>query len=177
MKSLVFATALLLVPLPAHTQEVPELGARVRALREKGTVAIGTLQSVTADSIRIVDAAGTEHALSRADLRLERSLGKQGNFGKHFAIATGGIAFAGALLSALTWNECPECWVHPESRPEAFVWGLAAGGLIGLPIGVIAGLAIKIERWTPVVLPGSGSELNRVQPARNRFGVYAAFGT
>lgn len=122
-------------------------------------------------------AAGTERPLSRADLRLERSLGKKGNFGKHFAIATGGIAVAGGLLSALTWNECPECWIHPESRPEAFVWGLAAGGLVGLPIGVSAGLAIKVERWTPVVLPGSGSESNAAQSGGKRFGVYAAFGT
>lgn len=69
MKSLAFAAALLWVPLPALAQELPEPGTRVRVLNEKGTLAIGTLQSVAADSIRIVDAPGTQRAPSRADLR------------------------------------------------------------------------------------------------------------
>ena len=69
MKSLAFAAALLWVPLPALAQKLPEPGTRVRALSEKGTLAIGTLQSVAADSIRIVDAPGTQRAPSRADLR------------------------------------------------------------------------------------------------------------
>lgn len=177
MKLLVFAAALLWAPLPARAQELPEPGTRVRALIEKRTLAIGTLRSVAGDSIIIVDAAGTERALSRVHVRLERSLGKQGNFAKYFAITAGSIAVAGGLLSALTWNECLDCFIAPGSSEEAFLWGLAAGGLIGVPLGVIAGLTIKVERWTPVVLPGSGSELNRVQPARSRFGAYAAFGT
>lgn len=174
MKSLWLGAALLLVPLSAGAQKLPEPGARVRVLIEKRTLAVGTLQSVAADSIIIVDAAGTERTLSRAQVRLERSLGKQGNFAKHFAITAGSIAVAGGLLSSLTWSECGNCFIAPQSRSEAFLWGLAAGGIIGVPLGVIAGLAIKVERWEPVRLPGAGGELNRAQPARNRFGVYAA---
>ena len=177
MKSLLLGAALLFVSPPAVAQELPEPGTRVRALSEKRTLAIGTLQSVAADSITIVDAAGTERALSRADVRLERSLGKKGNFAKHFAITAGSIAVAGGLLSAMTWSECSDCFIAPDSRPEAFLWGLAAGGLIGVPLGVIAGLVIKVERWAPVALPGSGSESNAAQSGHNRFEVYAAFGT
>ena len=154
--SLVLAV-LLAAPLPGAAQDLAAPGARVRVIASDGSTSVGTLNELTADSIRIVDAAQRTLTLVRAGATVERSLGRRKNFWKHFAIGTVAVATGGALVSAFTWSECSSCWIYPESRAEAFAWGLAAGGVVGIPIGIIAGLAIKVERWEPLALPTHGS--------------------
>ena len=166
--SLVIAV-LLAAPLPGMAQDVAAPETRVRVIGSDGTVAVGMLQELTADSIRIVDATQRTLTLAREGMMLERSLGRKTKFWKHFGIATAAVATGGALISALTWNECSSCWIYPESRPEAFAWGFAAGAAVGVPVGIIAGLAIKVERWEPLAVPIRGSAAPSHAPSSRPF--------
>jgi hypothetical protein len=92
---------------------------------------------------------------------IERSLGERRRFARNLAITTGVGAGAGGLISAISWSPCREtgflaCMLHPESRGDAFAWGFVGGAMLGLPVGIIIGLAEKSERWELVPRPSFG---------------------
>jgi hypothetical protein len=142
-------------PGSAQSPQAPQL--RVRITDVNGAVVTGR--------------DGREYIIPLSGISgMEESLGRHRRFGRNFAI--GLVSTAGVLgaLAAATWSPCTQtgfmaCLLHPGSRAEAFTWGLAGGGVVGLPVGVVAGLAIKEERWAPAVLPRAGEATLRVVPA------------
>ena len=53
------------------------------------------------------------------------------------------------------WSPCTDtgfmaCFMHPDSRGDAFVMGAMFGTAIGLPLGLVAGLISKHDVWQPV---------------------------
>ena len=120
--------AMLLCPVmaaaQASTKETAAAETRVRVTQSSGLISVGTLRSLTADSIVFVDAAGKQTGLAVQNVELERSLGRTGHFWKTFGITVGTAAVIGGLLSAATWDPCVSteflgCFMVPESRSEA----------------------------------------------------------
>jgi hypothetical protein len=162
-KLLVTAIALaLLGPAYIAAQDGPSIGDRVRLQQVDGTVLVGTVEGISMDELVLGSATTDSRTLSLGGIEsIERSLGEQRRFGRNLAISMGIAAGAGGLLSAVSWSPCREtgfmaCFLHPESRGQAFTWGFVAGGVIGLPVGVIVGLAAKGERWQPIARPAVG---------------------
>ena len=136
---------------------VPE--TRIRAKQQSGVVWVGTLRSLSADSVVFVDPNGRQTALALQNLELERSLGRTGNFWKTFGITVASAAVVGGLISAATWDECVSteflgCFMVPESRSEAALYGVAAGGVLAIPVGALLGALVKTERWELLHPPG-----------------------
>ena len=159
--SIVFLITLMSV-LPSYgsAQAVPSPGDRIRIKQVDGTILTGTLANVSTETVQLaVDPLGgtIEVPVERIDL-LETSLGQQRNFGKNFGVTVAVAAAVGGTITALTWSPCSTAcpFLGPESRGEAFGWGLAGGAIIGLPIGVLVGLLRRSERWNPAGWPGSG---------------------
>jgi len=162
-KVLVTAIALaLLAPASGSAQDGPSIGDRVRVQQADGTVLVGTVEGISADEIVLGSSTADSQALSLEGIEsIERSLGDQRRFGKNLAITMGIAAGAGGLLSAISWSPCREtgflaCLLHPESRGDAFAWGFVGGGILGLPLGIIIGLAEKDERWERIARPAFG---------------------
>ncbi len=173
------AVLVILRPAGASAQLPLSLGERIRIRHSDGARRIGSLDSVSAEAVRLggltVDRAVV---IARADIReIERSLGKDRNFDKHFGIAVASTAVAMSLVEGLTWSPCEakgftKCLLHPSSRIGAFGFGLAAGVVIGLPIGTILGLTLETERWERATLPGSSrANISLLPMFGPRFGV------
>ncbi|MGE0159151.1 MAG: hypothetical protein AB7T31_07025 [Gemmatimonadales bacterium] len=158
----------------AHAQAWPDVGERVRVRHVDGRTFTGSVESASDDALRLAGPDGA-YAIGRSDIAgLERSLGVHRRFGRGFAVTVGIAAGAGGIVSAATWSPCEGwCIVHPETRTDAFAWGVVGGAVIGLPIGVLVGLASGSERWEPI-LPLGRVALSPVVRAGGRVGVRAA---
>lgn len=149
------AIALSLRPLDLGAQ-VLEPGVRVRVTQANGIRHDGIFQGLEADSARITASRGAMVAIPLSDVRrLEVSTGRHRRFWKNFGLATAGAAALGAGISAATYEPCNDevlfgCLVSPSSRTEAFMWGAVAGGMIGVPVAVVVGAAVRQEQWAPV---------------------------
>jgi hypothetical protein len=162
MKKLLRVTALamaigLSTPVSGVAQGGPAVGERVRVHRADGRVVIGTVERVSSEEVVVGDSALSVDGIES----IERSLGERRRFARNLAITTGVAAGAGGLISAISWSPCREtgflaCLLHPESRSDAFAWGFVGGGILGLPLGIIIGLAEKDERWEPIARPAVG---------------------
>ena len=150
--------------LPAATvgQASPDAGARVRVHDSTGEIVTGVLEFVSPEELQLRSDRGPRYRIPRSEVeRLETSLGDHRRFGRNFAIAVGISSFAVGTVSAVSWSPCTQtgfmaCFLHPTSRGEALSMGLIGGALLGVPIGVIAGLAGKHERWEPLAFGGHG---------------------
>jgi hypothetical protein len=157
-KVLVAAVAMsLTTPTLGFTQARASVGDRVRVQQSDGRVVVGTAERISPDEIVL---GGSTLSFDGIE-SIERSLGERRRFGRNLAITTGVAAGAGGLISAISWSPCREtgflaCMLHPESRSDAFAWGFVGGGILGLPLGIIIGLADKSERWEPVTRPSLG---------------------
>lgn len=171
MKSFVLpaTAALLLWGSSLSAQEPLPDGARVRIMQKQQGRWIGTLRSMSRDSVTVADTVGRVYVLPRQDISLERSRGPGTRFWKHFGLSMAAAGALGGLISAATWSECDDCWIYPQSRVEAFGWGFLAGGAIGVPIGVIVGAAVKVERWELVPLEFPGTEAHVPHAGARRF--------
>ncbi len=155
LKRFVLVFAVLLAPGLATAQGPLAEGARIRIKQPPKVVWVGTLHALSTDSVAFVDAYGKRFSLARHNIEIERSIGRTRNFWKHFGLTIGGGAVVGGLLSAITWTECRDtgflsCFLVPESRAEAFGYGFLAGGVVGVPVGVLLGSLVKVERWEKV---------------------------
>jgi hypothetical protein len=162
-KLLVTAIAWALVaPSFGSAQGGPNVGDRIRVEQADGTVLVGTVEGISPDALVLGSSTTGSRTLSFGMIEsIERSLGEQRRFGRNLAITMGIAAGAGGLISAVSWSPCRDtgfmaCFLHPESRGQAFTWGFVAGGVIGLPVGVIVGLAAKDERWERIARPAVG---------------------
>lgn len=166
-------------PLTVAAQAAAAPGDRIRLKSRDGAVRVGVLSALNSESIILRQAGGGQEIsipLSEAT-ELERSLGSTRTFGSNFGLTVALSAATGGLLYGLTWSPCREtgflaCFLEPDSRTEAFAWGLAGGAIVGVPLGVITGLAIRREQWEPVPVPGIGGAGIVVVPiVGRRFGV------
>ena len=161
MKMLVLVATLTLgLPFASASQLSPIRGERIRIRLVDGVVLTGTLANLSTERILLtVDPHGstTDVPVERVKL-LERSLGQHSRFGKYFGVTVGVSSLVTGLISAIAWSPCyPECgWFESNSRRDAFAQGAMGGALLGVPIGVLAGLNSRKERWARTALPDPG---------------------
>ena len=157
------------VPTSATGQSELNPGDRIRVQERDGAVVTGTVTEVSADQVLLLTFL-REYSVSRDQIEsLDRSLGEKRNFAGNFALSVAGTAVVGGVLGAVTWSPCTEtgflaCFLYPESRTDAFGFGLAIGGIVGVPIGLIVGLASKHEVSEPISVPGPSGFALRIQP-------------
>lgn len=149
-------------PQPALAQVATAPGDRVRMETPDGSVLVGVVSTVSAESIMVrPEGTRSEVEIPLTELgRVERSLGSQRRVGKSIVVTMAVGAGAIGLGSALSWSPCNEtglfaCFLHPESRGQAFSWGFVGGALAGVPVGLLIGLATKSEQWEPLSVPGT----------------------
>ena len=154
------AVLVMLLPTDARAQLPLSLGERIRIRHSDGSVRLGLLDSVSTDAVRLGGlTADRSVVIARSNIRvIERSLGRELHFMRHLGITVASTAVAMSLVQGLTWSPCTRtgfmnCLMHPSSRVGAFEFGLAAGAVLGLPIGSIVGLTLKTERWERAALP------------------------
>ncbi|HEU5170870.1 MAG TPA: hypothetical protein VFU46_10040 [Gemmatimonadales bacterium] len=142
MRPVVLAIAALLATTPLAGQTP---GARIRLATADGPTRIGRLVALDADSVRVVDSAGTELAYARADLRrLETYVGRRSSLGRgaaRGAMIGGGV---GLLIGILASTEEPTFVCEGGGCIAA---GTAAGALWGVVIGGVIGAATKHDQW------------------------------
>ena len=173
MKTAIGFLAIWAMVLPAHgwAQSLPTEGDWVRISQTNGTVVTGTVSYASAEEVRLQSgSAGQELLILRGEIgKMERSLGRHRSFGKNFAITLVSSSVGMGALLAIAWSPCTEtgflaCYLHPTSRGEALTWGLAGGAILGVPAGLIVGLAVKREKWAPVSLSGPGDVTLSILP-------------
>ena len=170
-RTIVFLMTLVVVlPSDGSSQAVPSLGHRIRIKQVDGTVLTGRLAALYPETIQVWIGSDdlAEVPVARIEV-LETSLGRQRNFGKYFGLTVAAASVVGATIYALTWSPCTEtglfaCWFEPDSRGEAFGWGAAGGAIIGLPLGLIIGSAVREERWTRGALPAPTAPRLTIRP-------------
>ena len=166
-KFVTLVTLMFMLPSAIGAQQDPPTGERVRVTRLDGTVVTGTLESASLDLPDLVVLHGdSTFAIPRIEIEgVQRSLGRGPGFLKGFGATVLATALGGGALFALRWSPCTDwCFWYPNSRGDAFHWGAAIGGAVGVPIGLIAGLITRSERWEALTLDDpSGVELS-VQP-------------
>jgi hypothetical protein len=150
--TLVFATS-------AAAQVRPSQGERVRVALSDGERLTGTVGTSADGDLSLVADRGEERMIALSHVAsLELSEGRHRRFGKYFFLGLGISSVVGGAIMAATWEPCREtgflsCLLHPESRGHAMGLGLLAGGAVGVPVGLVAGLTMREERWRAVHMP------------------------
>lgn len=185
MTTRISCIVILAMILPAHGsgQSVLSPGELVRIHPLNGPVVTGIVQVASPQAIRLLGkAGGTEFVIPQDEIgQIERSLGRHRKFGRNFAVTVVASAVGIGAISAISWSPCTDtglfgCIMDPNSRGDAFSLGLAGGAIIGLPIGIIVGLAVKHERWERLSLPRQGQAALSIQPILGReLGLSASF--
>jgi len=154
------AALLWIAPAALSAQGPLRPGDRVRVTQADGSEVTGTVQYVRDGDIRLLTVSQADRLLPSEGIRsVERSLGRERNFVENFVLSVVGGAAVGGLLGAVTWTPCNDtgfmaCFLHPSSRSEAFGFGMIVGGTLGVPIGLVLGLADRDDIWEPVTVPG-----------------------
>lgn len=179
VRTSLLVAVLLTLPLGGSAQEQPAAGDRIRVESRGRAVLVGTLSSMSSEFIVLSRAADdTELWLPVEEVvRVERSLGRQRQFGRNFGLTLLATSALGGLVGAVSWSPCTEtgfmaCFMHPDSRSDAVAWGLVGGVVLGLPVGLIVGLSGGSEAWEPLSLPETGSTRVTLSPiVGSRLGV------
>ena len=155
--TILLAAITLLGPAPVDAQLTPAPGDRVRITQVDGSVHTGVLRGSSSSDLQILD-DDLDRALiiPAAEVAgLERSLGKHGSFSKNFFVTMGIGAGVGFFLVGpfLPYSEGPG-GSEPGSRATAMVQGGVLGAVFAIPVGIVAGLVRKSERWATA--PWSG---------------------
>ena len=149
-----------------------------------GQTIVGELEGASGGTISVADphGPGSWQIPAESVQRVEVSLGHERRMGRSVFQWTVGLAAGFGILGAMAWEPCDEvgfmaCFMVPESRSEGFAWGAAGGFILGLPIGLIAGLT-KHEIWRDESVqglkasiqaaPGGGVGLGLTLPVGNR---------
>jgi len=135
----------LLLPA-AHVEAQLVEGDRVRIGFINGGGVTGTFAESTPTAL-VLYRGGIPIAVPRAQIgEMERSLGKRGDFGRNLLVSVGASALIVGGMAALVTDPSEPCDMFC-GRQSAFVLGAIGGGVIGVPIGLIAGIASYQERW------------------------------
>jgi hypothetical protein len=144
------------MPLPASAQPVPTEGDRVRITHIDGTVVSGIFMTASDRWVRLRPVVGQEAPEVAIDdiARIERSLGRQTQFWKHFGITMASSVIAMVGLVAVSWEPCTNfCSDFDDSRTSsALFYGSVVGSFVGLPLGVLLGSTITREPWETLSL-------------------------
>lgn len=133
-----------------------DLGARIRVTTTDGRRIVGTVTQLSEEVVELAQSPTHRSAIARDQVRsIEHSLRQERRFGRHFAITVGAAAGVGAVGWALAWSPCTEtgfmaCFMSPSNRGEAFRMGAVAGGLLGVPVGIIVGATLRSDVWSPI---------------------------
>jgi hypothetical protein len=169
--STLLAVAALTISFPAAgtAQPQPVAGDRLRILTHDINTLFGTFVSSSADAM-VLKSGGNERQIDYADIAyLERSSERYLKFWQNFFLTVGSGATVSGFLAAITWKPCVSnqlfgCLFASDSRSEEFIFGLAVGGLIAVPVGVIVGLVLEYDRWEPVSVPALPSSTISIRP-------------
>jgi hypothetical protein len=168
-----FVLALLLGAALASTaggQADSGVRVRVTKVNPKQRI-IGTLVSLTADSLRIASAKDSQLVAfpTASVVQLERSVGRQAQTG-HGAVV-GGVALGatGLLLGLLASTES-DSWI--EIGPEEVAGVTALFGAAGALLGAIIGSMSQTDRWEPMP---AGVEVRATESRRHRLKVALKF--
>ena len=157
--SLWTAGALLWMPTSLVAQAaVATEGSTVRvAVQGDSQPRTGTLVRAEGGAWALLDGGGALRTLEREDIT-SVELGRSGSHWKRGALIGGaaGLAFGLVVLST---DDC-----EPDFRAEcdALIGTVATAVLVWFPlgaagIGALIGSMVRTTRWTPAVLPGSGT--------------------
>ena len=142
-----------------------------------GQTIVGKLASTSNGTISVSDPhrPGYWQIPAESVHRMEVSLGQERRMGKSVLQWTVGLAAGFGIIGALAWEPCDQtgfmaCFMVPESRSEGFAWGAAGGFILGLPIGLIAGLK-KHEIWRDESVPGLRASIQAAPGGRIGLGL------
>lgn len=170
------------------TSERLEPGSRIRVVDNQGHKTVGTLASLTSDSLIVNTAEGIQdRALALSTVTaVQVSQGRHRQVGKTMLVTMGASAIVFGLLSAASYEPCHpqgwfDCMMAPSSRGSAFAWGFGGGAALGLPLGLLVGLAAKHEQWANARLPGTPvaapmAQVTRLPGGRIGLGLSIPFG-
>ncbi len=150
--------AILFLAYPTHAQSI---GDRMRITSQHGEEIIGQIKSLDNASLTILTDYSRELSIAYADMvQLERSLGRRSHYKKGAAIGSG-IGASVGLLGVIT-SECHGVGLygHDDGLYDCEI--LAAAGIVilsgvGALLGLIAGAAIRTERWGSLDIPGQST--------------------
>lgn len=157
----VILAAAVLIPVVATGQSAPvAAGTRVRVTAPGNNLdkQVTTVMDVRGDSI-VVNVRNRSLVVGLADVtQLEVSTGKRTQFWRSAGYGLGLGVAAGALVGALTYEECVSdqflgCMMAPESASESAAWGGILLGTLGFVGGSVVGLIRRTDRWASVTLP------------------------
>ena len=172
MKTELVALALaVLIPAVAIGQSASvAAGTRVRVTAPGNNLDkhVTTVVDVRGDSI-VVNVRNNSLVVGLVDLTgLEVSIGKQTQVWRSagYGLALGVVA--GALVGALTYEECESdqflgCMMAPGSASESAAGGGILFGVLGFVGGSVVGFVNRTDRWVSVALPVRAS----IAPARS----------
>jgi hypothetical protein len=166
MRAVVFGSkviAAIMLTATISWAQAPAPGDKVR-LSAEGIAAspvVGVLAPSTADSLRValaypgVIGRDTITVARSAVRQLDVSEGKRRHTLDGLRIGVLSGAVVGAALGAATYSPCHQtgllgCYLTPRSRGESALYGAAAGTVLGLIIGPIAGALTVTDRWRSV---------------------------
>lgn len=185
MKRLMIVVLLVSGFLPFHVlaQVGPADSVRVRIRTTADSSFIGNLSNVSDEELSLLlegEEAVQVTLLHSEIVSIDQSRGLRRSFNTGFVAGFLGTTALTAIFAAANWSPCTEtnnlanqtdsifgeCFMHPESRGDALLLGLAGGAVLGLFTGVAVGLSMpKQERWTPLALPEPNSVRLSIRPA------------
>lgn len=166
-KLLLAVAALILAAAAPLTAQIPDsisMGARLRITDAQGRTTMGSFVAKAPDGTVVLRNEWHGNvwtdSIPAEDVRRIEVGGRHRHVLKHLAVTTAVSTGAFAVLVAAAWEpcRCTEflcCAFTPESRGQAFEWGAVIGGVLGVPVGLILGIAIRHETWRDV---GVGTE-------------------
>jgi hypothetical protein len=142
-----------------------------------GQTIVGELEATSNETISVADphGPGSWRIPAESVQRVEVSLGQERRMGRSVFQWTVGLAAGLGIIGALAWEPCDQtgfmaCFMVPESRSEGFAWGAAGGFILGLPIGLLAGLK-KHEIWREEPVQGFRASIQAAPGGRIGLGL------
>lgn len=132
----------------AQAPSVP-VGARVRITVPKEGIDryVTTVQAVRGDSIEVALGGASRIVALRDVTSLDISLGKRSRF---FFLASSGLGagvVTGALIGAVAYQECRDCYFGPANRAQSAAMGAVLVGTLGLAAGALLGAVLRVDEW------------------------------
>jgi hypothetical protein len=142
------ATQLAAQRVPEFIDETLRVGSHVRVSTISGKTYVGTVSSLSTDTIAL-NVQGAVGALPTAAIqRLQLRVAKRSGYA--FGAILGGV-LGGAGLYALEHSTEDKCGCTKKAPARI---GAAIGGTaVGIGLGAVVGAAIHRDRWRDVVLP------------------------